>query len=818
MKLKKRFPWVLILALLLLTVMPAGIALAVATTSAAVEETTEEAQPAEQTEAPAAAEPETTAGISQKDTALWSSGSAKSLCILLSDRANDSETAAAELLADHLTQATGETPEILAVGTVDYLNKNGKNGSVSAYIVLSVTEGDAKTGSYTVKAGADGNLYIDANDARGLYNGVYAFLREFCGVNLYSADVKTVERVDRIVVPAGYEKSYVPALEYADTDWISPHDPDFAVANGLNGTYSPIPAEMGGKVNYITFCHSLTTSIVPADELLESNPEYFALQVNGKRTGDQLCLSNPNTVNRAIEDVLRLIDENYDETAPLNIISVTQDDNQDYCTCENCAAIAERYGGQSGLMLWFVNQIAEAVAASDHPDVVVDTFAYQYTRQAPTGIVPNDNVCVRLCSIECCFSHALEDPACEENAAFMQDLRDWAALSDRLYIWDYTTNYSETLGLFPDFGVLQKNIQTFVQNSVVGIYEEGAYYADACNTEFADLRAYLLARFLQNPDEADPVGLRDGFLAAYYGEGAAEIGEFLDYITNHAGDEEGHLSIGQDMATSLHGVTSKDVKTLDALWDAAYEKANAAGNTEAAERIDRSRTSWEYYKACAKVGQYRRGINVPGWIRANAALWEKLDSLGVTRYNEGKSMDEVTRTYLLIPSEWGEISGVWYVICICTVVAALLFSILAALVCFRKYKLTVLLPVIAVALVPLGAITRKVFLRWENVGLYFVLMLVMGLLVSLYAVFTAWAMGGFAKMTAKKLAISYGVGAMIALGVYNIIIIIVNNVMFKGCEPGYAICVGLSWFAFLIFADTVTLLICYLLWKKKNKA
>lgn len=814
MKLKISLAWILAAALFLLTALPAAFA---ASTASDAEKATDKttlsdaaAQPAE------TADTALPAGTSQKDTVLWSADNEKSLCILLSDRANESETAAADLLADYLTQATGTEPEILAVGTVDYLKKNGADDRISAFIVLSVTEGDAKTGSYTAKAGPDGNLYIDANDARGLYNGVYAFLREFCGVNLYAADVKTVGRTDRIVLPAGYEKTYVPALEYADTDWISPHDVDFAVANGLNGIYSDIPAEMGGSVKYITFCHSLTTAIVPADELLESNPEYFALQENGKRTGDQLCLSNPNVVNLAIEDVLRLIDEGYDETAPLNIVSVTQDDNQNYCTCENCAAIAERYGGQSGLMLWFVNQIADAVAASDHPDVVVDTFAYQYTRQAPTGIAPKENVCVRLCSIECCFSHPLDDPACEENAAFMQDLRDWAAISDRLYIWDYTTNYSETLGLFPDFGVLQKNIRTFVQNSVVGIYEEGAYYAGECNTEFADLRAYLLARFMQDPDEADPVGLRDGFLAAYYGEGAAEIGEFLDFITDHAGDEEGHLSIGQSMGETLHGVTAKDIKSLDALWDTAYEKATAAGNTEAAERIDRSRTSWEYYKACAKVGKYRRGINVPGWMNANKALSEKMDALGVTRFNEGKALNEVTRTPLLIPSDWGRTSGVWYAICICTVIAALLFSILTAVVCFKTYKLTVLLPVTAAALVPLGVITRTLFLRWEHVGLYFALMVVMGLLVSLYAVFAAWAMGGFAKMTAKKLAISYGIGAAVALGIYNVIIFIVNNVIFKGCEPGYAICVGLSWFAFLVVADAITVLICRLRAKIKK--
>ena len=775
MRPKKLLAWSLILALALAAALPAGAPLAAA----------------------------------REGEALWSADGQGALFIRIPENASDSEAAAAELLAGYLAQATGSAPETVTAG--DGLSED------DAAIELAISDGDGKTGGYTVKREAGRTLRIEANDARGLFNGVYAFLREFCGVNLYAADVKTVGKTDEIAVPAGYEKTYAPALEYADTDWISPHDADFAVANGLNGIYSPIPAHMGGAVKYITFCHSLTTAIVPAGELLAEHPEFFSLQENGERTGDQLCLSNPDTVARAIEDVLRLIDEGYDETAPLNIISVTQDDNQNYCTCKNCTEIAARLGGQSGLMLWFVNQIADAAAASDHPDVVVDTFAYQYTRSAPTGITPRENVCVRLCSIECCFAHALDDPACAENAAFMEDLRAWSDISDRLYIWDYTTNYGETLGLFPDFGVLQSNIRTFVKNSVVGIYEEGAYYAGACNTEFADLRAYLLARFLQDPDETDPVGVRDGFLAAYYGEGAAEIGAFLDYITAHAGDEEGHLTIGQPMQDTLHGVSAEDVKTLDALWDTAYEKANAAGNADAAARIDRSRTSWEYYKACAKVGEYRRGLNVFRWIGANKALSQRLDSLGVTRYNEGKTLDELKRAPLLSPSEWGDTTGVLYAVCLCATAFALLFSVLAAAACLKTHKPALLLPAIAAALVPMGVFARELFRAWENVPLYFAVSTAMGLLAAVFAPFAAWASGGFTKMTGKKRARAYALGAVIAVGLYNGIVFLVNNVMLNGNEPAYAICAALCWYAIFVLAGAAAVLICRLREKKKTK-
>lgn len=737
---------------------------------------------------------------------LWKQGGS-ALKILIPGRANAAETAAAELLAKNLGLVTKKTPEIGTADTENYLTEFYADGSRGSFIVLRQKEDPAAFGSFTLRAGADGNLYIEASDARGLFNGVYEWLRLFCGVNVYSAEVTAAPAAKEIALPQEYLYEYTPALEYADTDWLSPHDVPFAVANGLNGTYSPIDAVYGGRVNYITFCHSLTTSIVPKEELFGSHPEYYSLQKNGKRTPDQLCLSNPNVVNRAIEDVLRLLDEGWDDTAPLNIISVTQDDNQNYCTCENCAAIAARYGGQSGLMLWFVNQIAGAVASSAHPDALVDTFAYQYTRHAPTGIVPEKNVCVRLCSIECCFAHPLNDPACEENAAFMSDLQAWAKICSRLYIWDYTTNYSQTLGLFPDFGVLQENIRTFTENHVVGIYEEGAYYVGQCNTEFADLRAYLLSRFMYDPANADAAALLSGFLAAYYGEGGEEIGQFLDYITAHAGDEEGHLSIGQSMKDTLHGVTKADVKTLDALWDTALEKATVAGNDAAAARIGRSRFSWEYYKACAGLGAYRSGLHFLGRIRANAALIGQMEELGVTRYNESKTLEELKPTALLSPDNWNRSGGAGYIVCLALALVALLCSVPAGLLAKKNGRAMVALPVAAVLMIVLAVPTRQIFRAWTNIPLYFCMMVLLCLLAALFAFAAAFAHRNFEKQTLKRYLISFAAGFGVAVVGYNIVILIVNNLIFGGSQPEYAICFAFCWLSLLVIADCVYLLL-----------
>ena len=133
----------------------------------------------------------------------------------------------------------------------------------------------------------------------------------------------------------------------------------------------------------------------------------------------------------AIEQVRQWIKDAPEAT----FFSVSQNDWGNYCQCPNCTALAEHEGSQSGPLIEFVNAIADALK-DDYPNVTIDTLAYQYTRKPPKYTRPRPNVCVRLCSIECCFAHPLEsDPF---NATFVADIRDWAKICNRLYIWDYT--------------------------------------------------------------------------------------------------------------------------------------------------------------------------------------------------------------------------------------------------------------------------------------------------------------------------------------------------------------------------------------------
>ena len=73
-------------------------------------------------------------------------------------------------------------------------------------------------------------------------------------------------------------------------------------------------------------------------------------------------------------------------------------------------------------------------------------------------------MCIRLCSIECCFAHPLD--VCPTNRTFVDDIRNWNKICNRLYIWDYVINYAHSVQPFPNLYALAPNIRFFIKHGV----------------------------------------------------------------------------------------------------------------------------------------------------------------------------------------------------------------------------------------------------------------------------------------------------------------------------------------------------------------
>lgn len=574
--------------------------------------------------------------------------------IVVSADASATDIYASQRLKHYLDRITGKNIEIVT-----------NNDSSEYEICVGETNRDktdfseSGDGSYIITS-TDKRIIINGAGNKGTINGVYAFLEKFCGCHWYETQVIIAPENSTLTVPADIDIKYTPFFEYTETDTASSRDIEFSLANGLiGGAYRDFTAEQGTAVEYLgRFCHTMTTFFCKSETYFEEHPEYFALR-NGKRTPNQLCLTNEKVKDIVTAEVLELLESEHNPDADIQIVSLTQHDNFDYCQCNNCKAIDDENGSQSGTMITFVNEIARRVKEHGYDNVVFDTFAYQYTRKAPTKVVPREDVIVRLCSIECCFGHTLDDPKCEQNVDFMNDLREWGKICNRIYIWDYVHNYANTLCIFPNFGVLQRNVQIFYENNVKGLYEEGNYYIDNSDAEFAEMRTYLLSKLMQNP-YLDYEAEMDGYLNGVYGPGGCYIREFIDIITEHAVTDSKHLSIYQSAENTLYNMTDEDVEKCNELWEKAK---TVAEDDEQLQQIRRTELSWRYWKAANKRGEFSRCQFPYVWMSEGEKLHNDLKEMNAVLFSEGGTnlLSDCELLYLYrVPYKWTVVYEEWF--------------------------------------------------------------------------------------------------------------------------------------------------------------
>lgn len=480
--------------------------------------------------------------------------------IVLPSDATECERYAAQELASHLAQmASREFPVIHAApadGAAVHLLFDEKLGGEEYRFELDQ---------------ARRTLRILGGRPRGVLYGVYGLLGEELGCRWFTPEVSRIPRLEERYIDFGSNRPVRPRFEYREVFWTEAFDGTWAARNRLNSSNARLEAKHGGRIRYGAFVHTFDR-ILPVEKHFEAHPEYYSL-VNGKRlrAHTQLCLTHPDVLEHAIRAVREWIRTNPEAT----IFSVSQNDWRNPCECPPCKTIDDAEGSHAGTMLTFVNAVADAIG-KDFPNVAIDTLAYQYTRKPPRTVKPRRNVIVRLCSIECCFAHPLAQCPEETNRSFVEDLRGWQKLTDRLYIWDYTTDFAHYLLPFPNVDVLGSNVRTFADSGVAGLFEQGNYSRGG-GGELAELRSWVLARLLWNPQLQEADLVRE-FVAGVYGPAAPDVLQYLE-LRRKAIDAAGnHVRI-------FDGPNRPDLApNYLRAWDTALEEAERKTGDDGALR------------------------------------------------------------------------------------------------------------------------------------------------------------------------------------------------------------------------------------------
>lgn len=474
---------------------------------------------------------------------------------------NPVDTRAAELLQDFVQRITDARLPIV----VSAIPRSGD---------VVIGKGDRKglTEDGFRLATENGKLFISSGGDKGTIYGVVTLLEKYFGVSYYTADAYTLQKKSTLTVPE-LNQAENPAFRYRQSQsYAAYRDPVYKLWLRLE---DPQDAFVRGY-----WVHTFSR-LLPASEFGEAHPEYYS-QINGvRRPGDasQLCLTNLDV----LEIVAHRVDSIFKANPEVKMISVSQNDGNDTnCGCPACRALDEQEGGPTGSLIHFVNKLAERF-----PDKEFSTLAYQYTMQPPTCVKPLPNVNIMLCNIDCRREVPLTDNA--SGREFVKAIEGWAKISNNLFIWDYGINFDNYLVPFPNFPVLQKNIQLFKRNHATMHFSQ---VAGSLGGDFSEMRTYMVSKLMWNP-ELNADSLMRSFMDGYYGAASPYIYRYEKLLEGALLGSKADLWIYDSAISHKEGMLNAHCrKRYNELFDQA--EATVAGDKEVLDRVRRTRLPLQY--------------------------------------------------------------------------------------------------------------------------------------------------------------------------------------------------------------------------------
>ena len=312
--------------------------------------------------------------------------------------------------------------------------------------------------------------------------------------------------------------------------------PNLSAADKATYNWIPNPV-MGAPGDIHTFY--LYCRDWPKDRLylLSKTPEGRRRALRGQ-LGPNFCLTHPEAIDRFKKKLRQFIASDRKKCAKAGIpypryYNISMNDASNYfCRCEKCKAISDRHG-ESGLLLWFINQLAEDIAA-DYPDVWLHTAAYSFAVKPSIGIKAAPNVVVEL-------AHNLGNyysPVQNDQSDYREYVKEWAKRTRRLAVWDYWVFYWDA---FPEpyhnVYQIKKDLEFYHRNGVrlMRIESEGSDDAS-----FFSLKYWLGYRLMDDLTQDDSKLIAD-FMQGFYGPAAPEMKELLDYIAERQNGQYGEV-------------------------------------------------------------------------------------------------------------------------------------------------------------------------------------------------------------------------------------------------------------------------------------
>lgn len=484
--------------------------------------------------------------------------------IIIPAAATDKEKHAANVLSDYLNQATLAVyyiyPDTVPVAPQEILI-----GRTSHNIKLQPL---MDNNQFVIETREESILIYGGNE-NGVIYAVYNFLEKYLQARMYSSDFIQIKDFNKLTIPDDIIFKDAPKITFRDYHYTATVNDKYREWHGLMQHFSDTATS-----NWGMFVHTFDR-LIPAAEYFDSHPEYFAFY-GGKRQPSQLCLSN-DTVFQLLVSNLKL---KMSGNSKAKYWSVSQNDNFGYCQCERCHVVDSIEKSPSGSVIRFVNKVAV-----QFPDKVISTLAYEYTRSAPIVTVPEKNVNIMFCSIECNRSLPIKDDP--SSAGFRKDFEDWCKLTHNILVWDYVVQFSNYISPFPNLKVLQPNIQYFYEHGVTDIFEQGS---SGDWSSFGEMKAYVISALLWNP-YVNVDSVINEFATGFYGEGAKDVLSYYKQLDRNLTASKAGLDIfGNPVSPNKTWLKTADLKA----YNTAINKAIAAADPYLRKNVMKESLTLQY--------------------------------------------------------------------------------------------------------------------------------------------------------------------------------------------------------------------------------
>ena len=457
------------------------------------------------------------------------------------------EQFAAEELSEYIGKIAGVSLPV-AVGPQPGPNiVVGREPAVAALGAEPSFPGDTPDAFVIRSAGPD--LILLGQGDRGTLYAVYTLLERYLGVRFWGPgrENEDVPQADRIELPEiddveAPDQVYRCRGSVGSLEEIARPESllmfDWMAKNRINTFLLPIVHYDGMKRSYgdeiakrgidMEVGHHDFDFWVPQSELFDTHPEYFSL-VKGERLratrfwqdrlafGTQLCLANPEVVHITAERMKAYLRENPEVV----ILDLWPNDNFGACECEECkalndpghAAVWPTMPKRSRSYQAFVNKVAEQVT-EEFPHARISMISYVDGLEPGEDVPMHPNVEVNVALYRECYSHSIDDPACERNRFYLETLEKWLKLARRVVLFEYY--YKCAWNSLP-FGIVRKIVADQRVFRELGVYGNGPQIT-AFNFGSLGLNYYAYARSAWDAD-VDAGQIMSEYCRGYYGPG-----------------------------------------------------------------------------------------------------------------------------------------------------------------------------------------------------------------------------------------------------------------------------------------------------------